>query len=74
MKNLLDLFPWWVVIVLSLTLGLAPFTPEPHVLEKLHMLSRNELRRAVDIFDLLLHASPFALLILKIFFSFFRRN
>jgi len=45
-------------------LGLAPFTP-PHLWEKLQMLSRGELRRGIDIFDLILHGTPWVLLLLK---------
>lgn len=63
MKFLLDL-PWPVVIFLCLTLGLAPFAP-PHLYEKLRMLVRGELVRPIDWFDLFLHASPWALLVLK---------
>lgn len=71
MKNLLNQVPWWLVIVLSITLGLAPFSPQPHLFEKLQILSRGELKHLVDIFDLLFHASPFALIFLKIFYRFF---
>ncbi len=53
------------LIILCLTLGLAPFRPEPHIVEKLRMLFSGTLVRPVDIFDLLLHSAPFALLILK---------
>jgi hypothetical protein len=53
------------VIVLALTLGLAPFTPEPHIWEKLKMLASGELVRAVDWFDLLLHGVPWVVLGLK---------
>ncbi len=60
-KNL----PWNVVIILCLTLGLAPFAP-PHVYEKLRMLFNGELNRAIDWFDLLLHGSPWVLLLVKI--------
>ncbi len=34
----LDDIPLWLLIVLSLTLGLAPFYPKPHLWEKLKML------------------------------------
>ena len=55
-----------LLVVLCLTLGLAPFTPQPHVWEKLQMLVAGELVRPIDIFDLLLHATPWMLLILKL--------
>ncbi|HKI99448.1 MAG TPA: hypothetical protein VKB51_13330 [bacterium] len=54
-----------ILIVLCLTLGLAPFFPEPHLVEKLRMLFTGTLVKPIDIFDLLLHASPWALLATK---------
>ncbi len=64
MSNL-DKLPWTVVVILCLTLGLAPFTPEPHIFEKLRMLAAGTLTRPVDIFDLLFHAAPWIVLALK---------
>ncbi|MEQ1653978.1 MAG: hypothetical protein ABL897_15955 [Hyphomicrobium sp.] len=61
----LDTLPWWVLIAAALTLGLAPFMPEPHLVEKLRMLFAGTLTRPIDIFDFLMHATPFILLILK---------
>lgn len=53
--------PWAGVVLACATLGLAPFNP-PHVVEKIGMLARGELSRPIDVFDLLLHGSPWALL------------
>ena len=61
----LDRIPLSVLVIISLTLGLAPFTPEPHVWEKLKMLGNGELHRPIDIFDLVLHGAPWVLLALK---------
>lgn len=61
----LDSFPWIVVIIGGLVLALAPFSPEPHLWEKLKMLQNGVLSRPIDIFDLALHASGPALVILK---------
>ena len=58
--------PVWVLVILCLTLGLAPFVPEPHIWEKLKMLAAGTLTRPIDIFDLLLHAFPFLLLALRL--------
>ncbi len=66
MRKLLNKVPLSLLLVLCLTLGLAPFTPQPHVWEKLQMLVAGELVRPIDIFDLLLHATPWMLLILKL--------
>ena len=60
--------PWSIVILLCLTLGLAPFAP-PHIVEKLQMLSNGELKRLIDWFDLVLHSAPWILLILKAIIS-----
>jgi len=60
----LDRIPWGLVIVLCLVPGLTPFAP-PHIVEKLGMLARGELVRPLDWFDLVLHGSPWVLLVLK---------
>ena len=64
--RLLDQIPLSIAVILALTLGLAPFTPEPHLWEKLKMLAAGELRAPVDIFDLALHGVPWLILILKL--------
>jgi len=62
----LDRLPLSILVVASLTLGLAPFVPEPHIWEKLKMLAAGTLSRPIDIFDLLMHATPWVLLALKL--------
>lgn len=62
----IDQIPLSVVVILALTLGLAPFTPQPHVVEKLFMLFSGELSKPIDIFDLVLHATAWILLALKL--------
>ena len=61
----LDKVPFATLIIISLTLGLAPFVPEPHVLQKLKMLIDGNLGKPVDIFDLFMHGTPWVLLGLK---------
>ncbi len=61
--------PLWILVVLCLTLGLAPFVPEPHIWEKLKMLAAGNLTKPIDIFDLLLHGLPFILLLAKLIVS-----
>ena len=58
--------PWSILIFMCATLGLAPFVPEPHIWEKLKMLVSGQLTKPVDIFDFLLHGTPWALLFLKL--------
>ncbi|HWR58552.1 MAG TPA: hypothetical protein VN328_06660 [Thermodesulfovibrionales bacterium] len=64
MKELLENLPWSAVVFLCLTLGLAPYWP-PHLFEKLALLVRGRLVRAVDWFDLFLHSAPWLILMLK---------
>lgn len=59
MKSLLE---YRFLIPLALFLGFAPFYPQPHIIEKIRMLSDGTLTRPIDIFDLFWHAWPFALL------------
>lgn len=58
--------PWSLLILGSLTLGLAPFFPEPHLVEKLRMLFQGELVRPLDIFDLCMHGAFPLLLLLRL--------
>lgn len=58
--------PISLLVILCLTLGLAPFVPEPHLWQKLKMLAGGTLTRPVDIFDLMLHGFPFVLLVLRL--------
>ncbi len=74
MINIIRKLPWFVLILGSLTLGLAPFTPLPHLFEKIQMLSNGELIQVVDIFDLLLHSLFPLLLIVKVTLSFNRNK
>jgi len=72
MREFLAKIPFHILLLISLTLGLAPFVPEPHVWEKLKMLADGTLSRPIDIFDLFLHGTPWVLLILKIAFGQFK--
>ena len=55
---------WFPVILLSLTLGLAPFVPEPHLFGKIRWVAGGaEGMELMDYFDLLLHGFPWLLLI-----------
>jgi len=66
MLKIIDSLPLPHFIVLSLFLGLAPFFPEPHLVEKVRMLMSGELAKPLDMFDLLLHATPWVLLAVKV--------
>mgnify|MGYP003683247749 CR=1 FL=1 len=55
----------------SLTLGLAPFMPEPHIWGKIKWIAGGaEGMGLMDWFDVLLHGTPWVLLILAALFKF----
>ncbi len=62
----LDRIPFTALVIAAIALGLAPFTPEPHLWQKLKMLANGTLARPIDIFDLIMHASLPLLLAVKL--------
>jgi hypothetical protein len=66
MLNLLDRLPWIWLLLLAAWMAVAPVTPEPHLVEKLRLLARGALVRPLDIFDLVMHATPLLLVALKL--------
>ncbi len=53
-----------LIILLCLTLGFAPFFPEPHILGKLKWIAGGANgMNLIDWFDVVLHGFPFILLI-----------
>lgn len=68
--RLLDSIPLGIFVALAVWMAIAPITPEPHLIEKLRMLSQGKLVRALDIFDLCLHSAPVALLGVRLWRQF----
>lgn len=55
---------WRLLLMLSLTLGLAPFFPEPHIFGKLRWIAGGANgMQVMDWFDALFHGFPWLLLI-----------
>jgi len=69
MWTILDKIPYSILIVVAVFMILAPFSPMPHVLEKLIMLKNGTLTKPIDIFDLFFHLVPTIILLLKIYRS-----
>lgn len=58
---------WSLIIVACLSLGLAPFFPEPHIWGKLKWIAGGAVgMKPMDWFDVLLHGTPWILLLLKL--------
>ena len=62
----LDSIPMPLLAVAGVFMALAPFVPQPHLLEKLKMLAGGRLVKPLDIFDLFFHLIPILLLLAKI--------
>jgi hypothetical protein len=62
----LDKMPLTALVLAAIALGLAPFTPEPHLWQKLKMLANGTLSQPIDIFDLVMHASVPLLLVARL--------
>ena len=58
-----------VWLAISLTLGLAPFKPEPHIWEKIKWIANDVgTMKAIDWFDFVLHGTPWVMLLLSIIY------
>jgi len=66
MLNWIDSLSYAMLVPIALLLGLAPFQPRPHLFEKIEMLAQGTLTKPIDIFDLLLHATPIVILLVKL--------
>ena len=66
---------WKLVLLLCLTLGLAPFFPEPHIFGKVKwILGGAKGMELMDWFDTLLHGFPYVLLIRIIILKLMNKN
>jgi len=66
MLKLIDKLPLIPLVLIAVFMSLAPFMPEPHLVEKLRMLVHGELIRPIDIFDLLWHSLFMVLLLIRL--------
>ena len=66
MSKLFRQMPWAILLPVAILLGLAPFRPEPHLLEKLRLLAAGQLVGPMAIFDLFLHGLPVLLVLGKV--------
>ena len=56
-----------IFLVISLTLGLARFTPEPHIVGKIRWIWGGAVgMKVMDWFDFFLHATPFIFLFVSL--------
>lgn len=58
-------FPFPILIAITVLMLGAPFVPEPHLVEKARMAMNGTLTRPIDLFDVIWHLLPAALLAWK---------
>lgn len=64
-----------LALLASLTLGLAPYSPEPHLFGKIKwLLGGGQGMAAMDYFDLLMHGAPWIWLIFEVAKYFVLKN
>jgi hypothetical protein len=66
----LDKIPLLLLILIAAWMAIAPIVPEPHLIEKLRMLSQGTLAKPLDIFDLCMHSTPIVLLLIRLWRQF----
>jgi len=62
----IDRLPTLPIIIIGVWMGLAPFVPEPHLVQKFLMFVNNDPFKLIDVFDVFMHGGLAALAILKI--------
>ncbi|MBT8120000.1 MAG: RND transporter [Gammaproteobacteria bacterium] len=66
MLKYIDRIPLGPLVIITLVMALAPFSPEPHLLEKSRMLVQGELSKGIDIFDLFWHSFLIVILVIRL--------
>ncbi len=63
-----------IAIISSLTLGLAPFSPEPHIWKQLMNLWNGRSMPGMDWLDLFMHGAPWIFLIIVLASVVFKKR
>ena len=66
MLKWIDKLPLVPLVGVAILLAVLPLHSTPHLLEKLGMLVQGTLVKPIDIFDLLMHGTPAALVIIRL--------
>ena len=64
--HLIDKIPLWLLVLAAALMLGAPFSPEPHLVEKARMALVGTLTRPIDLFDVFWHLLPAMLLVIRI--------
>ena len=66
LMSYIDRIPIIPLAFFAIFMSLAPFSPEPHLVEKSRMLMNGELTRGIDIFDFFWHSFLPVLLVIRL--------
>lgn len=64
--DFIDRLPFITVIVVAVMMALAPFFPEPHLVEKARWLMTGHPFKLIDVFDVFWHLLPLGLVAVKV--------
>lgn len=65
---IMKIFNPFIWLVICLTLGLAPYLPEPHIVEKIKWIMSDISQLALlDWFDFLMHGTPWVMLVISVY-------
>ncbi len=74
LQEFIQKIPYSSLFIAAILMGLAPFFPIPHTIEKAQMLLSGELTKPLDIFDLIFHLFPILVLGLKYITANYKKN
>ena len=66
MLKYIDRIPLGPLVIVTLVMAFAPFSPEPHLVEKSRMLANGGLTKGIDIFDLFWHSFLIVILLIRL--------
>lgn len=65
---------WKLILLACLTMGLTPYVPEPHILGKLRWVAGGAVgMKPMDWFDLVMHGTPWVLLLRFLILKAFKK-
>lgn len=65
LKRWLISLPYSLLLVMAAFMALAPFQPEPHLVQKFNWWVSGTAFKAIDVFDVVWHLLPFILIAIK---------
>ncbi len=74
LARFIDTLPTMPTLVIGIWMALAPFTPEPHLVQKFFMAMNGDAFKLIDVFDVFMHGGLGIIAGLKIWRIMAQRN